>query len=82
MKIDITNLVINPLKKLAKKFTGLMLLGLSLFLGYIMVATGPSAEPLEKTERAWPVSVITAAPVNLPPTLLTFGKVESKQVQV
>jgi len=53
---------------------------LSLFVGFIMVVTGPSAEPLEKTERAWPVSVITATPTNLPPTLLTFGKVEAKQV--
>ncbi len=72
--------VMNPLKKLGKKFTGLLLLVLSLFLGFIMVATGPSAEPLEKTERAWPISVITAAPIDLPPTLLTYGRVESKQV--
>jgi len=72
--------VMNPLTKLGKKFTGLLLLVLSLFLGFIMVATGPSAEPLEKTERAWPISVITAAPVDLPPTLLTYGRVESKQV--
>jgi multidrug efflux pump subunit AcrA (membrane-fusion protein) len=68
------------LSRLGKKFTGLLLLLLSLFLGFIMVATGPSAEPLEKTERAWPISVITAAPVDLPPTLLTYGRVESKQV--
>lgn len=70
----------NPLTRLGKKFTGLLLLVLSLFLGFIMVATGPSAEPLEKTERAWPISVITATPVDLPPTLLTYGRVESKQV--
>lgn len=80
MNTDIRSLLVNPLKKFGRKFAGLMLLAFSLFLGYIMVATGPSAEPLEKTERAWPVTVITAAPTNLPPTLLTFGKVESKQV--
>lgn len=80
MKVNITSLLINPLRKFGRKFTGLMLLALSLFLGFIMIATGPSAEPLEKTERAWPITVITAAPTDLPPTLLTFGKVESKQV--
>lgn len=80
MKVNITSLLISPLRKFGRKFTGLMLLALSLFLGFIMIATGPSAEPLEKTERAWPITVITAAPTDLPPTLLTFGKVESKQV--
>lgn len=80
MKTDKLDFVTKPLKKLGKKFTGLLLLVLSLFLGFIMVATGPSAEPLEKTERAWPVSVMTATPTSLPPTLLTFGRVESKQV--
>lgn len=74
------DIVLRPLKNLGKKFTGLLLLLLSLFVGFIMIATGPSAEPLEKTERAWPVSVITATPSDLPPTLLTFGRVESKQV--
>lgn len=80
MKTNRFEIVMNPLSKLGKKFTGLLLLLLSLFLGFIMVATGPSAEPLEKTERAWPISVIAAAPVDLPPTLLTYGRVESKQV--
>lgn len=72
--------VTKPLKKLGKKFTGFLLLVLSLFLGFIMIATGPSAEPLEKTERAWPITVMTAEPSDLPPTLLTFGRVEAKQV--
>lgn len=80
MNIDVRNLLINPLKKFGRRFIGLGLLAFSLFIGFIMVATGPSAEPLEKTERAWPVTVITAAPTSLPPTLLTFGKVESRQV--
>ncbi len=80
MNTDRLKTVTEPLSRLSKKFTGLLLLALSLFFGFIMVATGPSAEPLEKTERAWPVSVMTAAPVDLPPTLLTYGRVESKQV--
>ncbi len=74
------DIVTKLLKTLGKKFTGLLLVLLSLFVGFIMVSTGPSAEPLEKTERAWPVSVMTASPSDLPPTLLTFGKVESKQI--
>ena len=80
MNSDRLKKVTTSLSKLGKKFTGVLLLLLSLFIGFIMVATGPSAEPLEKTERAWPISVITAAPVDLPPTLLTYGRVESKQV--
>ena len=80
MNTEISKKVTTSLSRLGKKFTGLLLLLLSLFLGFIMVATGPSAEPLEKTERAWPISVISAAPVDLPPTLLTYGRVESKQV--
>jgi len=80
MNTDRLKSLMNPLTRLGKKFTGLLLLLLSLFFGFIMVATGPSAEPLEKTERAWPISVITAAPVDLPPTLLTYGRVESKQI--
>jgi len=80
MSTNKLNIVMRPLSILGKKFTGLVLLALSLFFGFIMVATGPSAEPLEKTERAWPISVVTAAPVDLPPTLLTYGRVESKQI--
>lgn len=80
MKSGIPSLLVSSLKKISKKFAGLVVLALSLFLSFIMVITGPSAEPLEKTERSWPVTVIVAAPTNLPPTLLTFGKVESKQV--
>lgn len=80
MNTEISKKVTAALSRLGKKFTGLLLLLVSLFFGFIMVATGPSAEPLEKTERAWPISVITAAPVDLPPTLLTYGRVESKQI--
>lgn len=80
MKTDKLETLPNSLRRLGKKFTGLLLLVLSLFFGFIMIATGPSAEPLEKAERAWPITVLTASPVDLPPTLLTYGRVESKQV--
>lgn len=80
MSTDKLNRVTNPLTKLGRKFTGLLLLLISLFFGFIMVVTGPSAEPLEKSERAWPVTVIPATPADLPPTLLTYGRVESKQI--
>ncbi|MEX0962832.1 MAG: HlyD family efflux transporter periplasmic adaptor subunit [Pseudohongiellaceae bacterium] len=80
MSIQRFEFVTTPLRKLGKKFTGILFLILSLFFGFIMVATGPSAEPLKRAERAWPISVMTATPVALPPTLLAFGRVEAKQV--
>lgn len=80
MNTETTDSKIKPGNWIKKKFAGVFFLALALFFGFILVATGPNAEPLEKTERAWPVSVLTAAPAELPPTLLTFGKVESQQV--
>lgn len=80
MRANRFDIITQPLKTIGRKFTGILLLAFSLFLGFIMVVTGPSAEPLEKVERAWPVSVMTAAPAGLPPTLITFGRVESKQI--
>jgi HlyD family secretion protein len=63
-----------------KKLLGLSILAASVVLASIIIFTGPSAEPQARTERAWPVSVMTAHPDTRSPTLVAFGKVESRQV--
>ncbi len=61
------------------------LLGLTVFAGFMLVATlvvatAPSPQPQERLEKAWPVSITVAEPGSMTPTLVTFGKVESRQV--
>lgn len=56
-----------------------ILLG-ALVLAMLIVVTGPSSVPEVREEKAWPVSVITASPATLSPTLVAFGRVESQQV--
>ncbi|MDH3643849.1 MAG: biotin/lipoyl-binding protein [Gammaproteobacteria bacterium] len=43
-------------------------------------ATGPSAVPEVRTEKSWPVSVITVSPEALQPTFNAYGRVESSNV--
>ena len=45
-----------------KKLLGLSILAASVVLASIIIFTGPSAEQQARTERAWPVSVMTAHP--------------------
>lgn len=58
---------------------GVAILGVSLLLATLIVATGPDAQPQERTEKAWPVSTVAAAPTSLKPSVVAFGKVESRQ---
>lgn len=51
----------------------------SLLIATLITATGPSAEPQARSERAWPVSVVSAEPASRSPTLIAYGKVESRQ---
>lgn len=71
---------VKPFSVLTGRFAGLMVISLCLLLAFIVVITGPSAAPLERVETSWPVSVVTAEPVNLSPVFFTYGKVESRQV--
>lgn len=43
-------------------------------------ATGPTAEPAPRIEKAWPVSVIDARPAAQRPTFTAYGRVESQRV--
>lgn len=67
------------IKRLSRRFTGFFLLVAALLLAALVVVTGPTAEPSEQVERAWPVTVIPAQPQALAPVLLNFGRVEAQQ---
>lgn len=67
------------IKRLSRRFTGFFLLAAALLLAALVVVTGPTAEPRDQVERAWPVTVIPAQPQALAPVLLNFGRVEAQQ---
>ena len=47
-------------------------------LGSVSIfATGPSAVPEERTEKAWPVAVVEVSPAPIRPTFTAYGRVES-----
>ncbi len=58
---------------------GAFLVG-SLLLSASIFATGPNASPEARTEKAWPVSIVTVEPSRLSPTFTAFGRIESAQV--
>jgi multidrug efflux pump subunit AcrA (membrane-fusion protein) len=56
------------------------ILAASVLISASIFATGPSPTPQIKTEKAWPVSVLTVTPADLAPSFATYGRVESTQV--
>ncbi|NJN52519.1 MAG: biotin/lipoyl-binding protein [Gammaproteobacteria bacterium] len=56
------------------------ILGGSLLISVSIFATGPSAAPEARTEKAWPVSVESITPGALAPMFSAFGRIESAQV--
>lgn len=63
-----------------KRLLGAAILGISFLVAAVIIVTGPEAEPQARTEKAWPVSVVKAEPAKLAPTLVAYGKVESRQM--
>jgi len=59
---------------------GAGLIAASLLVSASIFATGPRATPEARTEKAWPVSVVTIEPQSLAPTFNAFGRIESAQV--
>lgn len=50
-------------------------------LGSVSIfATGPNPQPAERTEKAWPVSVLEVTPGRIQPTFTAYGRVESSNV--
>lgn len=56
---------------------GGVLLGAAALTTLIM-ATGPDGSPEEQTEKAWPVTVMRAAPSEMHPMFATYGRVEAR----
>lgn len=55
---------------------GSVLLGAAVLTTVIMT-TGPNGSPEEQTEKAWPVTVMRAAPSEKHPMFATYGRVEA-----
>lgn len=79
--------VLNRLKKFrptsarGKRFTACVaFLSVAFLMSASIFATGPAATPQERTEKAWPVSVVEIHPAPLNPTFKAYGRVESSNV--
>ena len=52
-------------------------IGAAILASASIFATGPSAEPEVRQERAWPVSVLEIEPRRLQPSFSAYGRLES-----
>lgn len=70
-----------PASRRGKGFAaGALILAGAALLSVSIFATGPTAEPEERRERAWPVSVTQITPAQLTPMFSVYGRVESSDV--
>lgn len=58
----------------------LLMLGIAALTSVSIFATGPTAEPEQRREKSWPVSVIEAEPRTANPSFTAYGRVESNNV--
>lgn len=61
-------------------FTGVGFLLVAALASVSIFATAPSSAPAQRSEKAWPVSVIEVAPASVQPTFSAYGRVESSNV--
>ncbi len=78
-------LMVEKMKQTLDFLTRKHLLGaavLAVFAGMagVIMATGPESEPQPREEKAWPVSVQAIEPGSISPTLIAYGRVESRQM--
>jgi multidrug efflux pump subunit AcrA (membrane-fusion protein) len=59
---------------------GIGFIAAALLASMSIFATGPNPQPAERTEKAWPVSVMEVVPSPLTPTFTAYGRVESSNV--
>ncbi len=58
---------------------GLAFMGIAILASALLFATGPNPKPIERTEKAWPVSTVKVSPDALSPSYRTYGRVESAE---
>jgi len=78
MNLDLTNVI--AMIRSSRLALGLGVFGAFGLVAALLIATGSHPEPQERLEKAWPVSVMLAQPGTVRPSLVTFGRVESRQV--
>lgn len=59
---------------------GIAFIAAALLASVSIFATGPTAEPTLRSEKAWPVSVVEVTPAPMQPTFTTYGRIESSNV--
>jgi multidrug efflux pump subunit AcrA (membrane-fusion protein) len=77
--MKLTSLLPTEPRKRQLAITG-AIIGTAILASASIFATGPSAKPADRMEKAWPVSVTTAQPQTLQPSFSAFGKLESNRV--
>jgi HlyD family secretion protein len=75
-----TNVPKQALRRLGAKLSGVAIFGVFVGLATLTVISGPQAEPAQRQEKIWPVSVMSVHPETIPPVLATYGRLESSQV--
>lgn len=79
--MNIRSSLMNVVKWFARKrLLGVGILGLSIILAAIIIATAPNVSPQPPALKSRPVSIVTADPKSLSPVLTVYGKVESRQI--
>jgi len=67
------------LRMMGRKMIGVVIFAAMLGAALLLMSTGPSAEPTQRVERAWPVSSSVVQPATLSPVLLAYGRMEAGQ---
>lgn len=66
------------LARIRRRLLPVLILGLGAAVAAGLIATRPEPVPVQVTERAWPVSVEAVSPGRYNPTLVLYGRLESR----
>ncbi len=72
---------LKPRTARGKRFSaGIGFLLAALLASVSIFATGPDAVPEQRSEKAWPVSVVEVEPASIQPTFTGYGRIESSNL--